>query len=265
VRVGLCPDRLVLAAYRGGPRRALPGSMSAGEIVALDAESGAARWEAAVNALPSALAAWAPGKPRATVILSNHFVRYAVLPWNDALKSEDEWLAYARHRLESVHGHAAAEWNLRVAGTAAQGARVVCAVDQALLDAVDARVAESGAELVSVQPYLMTAFNRMRERLDADRCWLVIEEPDRLTIALIQDGAWSSIRCRRVEGDWRRGLTEILERESATLALEAQCNEVVIHAPEPFDIPLSGDYRLRDLTLPGSAPASRQPLAMALQ
>ncbi|HUF79602.1 MAG TPA: hypothetical protein VMN03_00590 [Burkholderiales bacterium] len=276
LRIGLSPDRLIFAAYRGGLRPGSRHRIAASGIVAVDA-SGAPgphrrssdqplwNWQAAVDALPSALAAAAPGKPQATVILSNHFVRYAVLPWNAALNSGDEWLAYARHRMESVHGHAVAEWDLRVSATTRNGARMVCATDRALLEAVGARIAESGAELVSVQPYLMTAFNRMRERLETDACWLVLDEPGRLTLALIRDGGWCSIRSRRVNGDWRRNLPDILERESATLALEAPCTEVAIHSTEPFDFPLPGEYRLRDLTLPHGTPATGQPLAMALQ
>jgi hypothetical protein len=271
LRVGLCPDRLILAAYRGGRHRAIVKS----EIVPVDGprEVGPNRrssdqpfrnWQAAVDALPSALAALKPEKAQVTVILSNHFVRYAVLPWNAALKSADEWLAFARHRLENVHGPAATDWDVRVSATAPQGSRVVSAVDRALLDAVSARVAEGGAALVSVQPHLMAAFNRVHSRLESTTCWLLIDEPGRLTLALIQDGAWHSIRSRRVEGDWRHQLPEILERESAALALAVPCTDVVVHTADAFDPPPDSALRLRDLTVARGASHNEQPLAMAL-
>src|SRR5688572_27267169 len=130
MRIGLSPDRLVVASRERGLRAAALRR----EVIAVEPPRSAANWQAAVDALPSALA----GSKGAgvTVVLSNHFVRYALLPWLPSLKSEDEWLALARHRLELVHGHAGEDWVVRCAETAPRGARVACAVDRGLLEAV---------------------------------------------------------------------------------------------------------------------------------
>jgi len=42
---------------------------------------------------------------------------------------------------------------------------VVCAADRTMLDAIVERVTGTGAKLVSIQPYLMAAFNRVRGRI----------------------------------------------------------------------------------------------------
>jgi hypothetical protein len=260
LRVGLAPDRLLVAAYRGRLRRAL----AATETVAVGGGGDLPPWRAAVDALPAVLERHASGKPRTTVVLSSHFVRYALLPPDPALRTAEEWAAYARHRMESVHGHAVADWDLRVAETGKGGPRLACGVDRALLEALNGRVAEARATLVSVQPYLMAAFNRARPSLGGRSCWLVIAEPGRLVLALIRNGAWHSIRCRNADEGWQRRLPEILARESAALALAQPCADVVVMTPEALDADLPGDLRILDLTLPRGASEAHQPLAMVL-
>jgi hypothetical protein len=255
LRIGLAPDRIVLAGYGGG----LKPRLERAEATTVEPRPGAPRWQAAVEALPAVLES--AGPCRATVILSNQFVRYAVLPANPALSREDEWLAYAQHRLQAIHGNAIEGWDLRVCETAPRGARVAAAVDRALLDALDAAVTGAGGTLESVQPYLMSAFNRARPAGDG---WLVIEEAGRLTLGLIQDGAWRSIRARRVDGPWRHELAGILEQESAALGLEQPCTEVYLHAETAFDAAVHADLRVHDVALPAGANADERALAMVL-
>lgn len=207
VSVGLCPDRLVL------PGRGAPRSMAV-------EPAGEPLWRAAVDALPAALAACPHRQPRSVrVVLSHHFVRYALLPWSAALGSEAAWLAYAQHRFAAVHGAQAAQWTLRIAPTAWRGARIACATETALLEALRARLGERKVRLASVQPHLMTAFNAARRDLPRPACWLVVAEAGRLALALIERGAWRALRSRRLGADWRDALPALLERESALLGL----------------------------------------------
>ncbi len=256
IRVGLAPERIVLAGYSGGLRPAL----ARAEAVAIEPRAGSARWQAAVDALPALLAQ--PGCS-VTVILSSQLVRYAVLPWNAALKGEDDWLAYARHRLQAVHGGTIEDWDFRVCATAPHGPRLVSATDRALLEALEAAVAATGGRLESVQPYLMAAFNRAAPLPGDASFWLVIEEPGRLTLALVQDGSWRSVRSRRVDARWRHELPAILERESAALGLEQPCTEVALHAEALPEDGSAVELRLRDLV--AAAGEERRTLAMVLQ
>jgi hypothetical protein len=259
LRVGLCPDRVLFAGYRRGLRPRLGKK----QIVALDSPE-TSPWSAAVGALPALLASAALRKPQVTVVLSNHFVRYAVLPWNAALKTESAWLALARHRFASVHGPAAENWVVRLSGPSFRGARIAAATDGALLEALEKRIEESQAAFESAQPYLMAAFNRACRAIGKESCWLVVDEPGRLTLGLILEGSWHAVRSRRADGTWPETLGEILERESAVLGLEQPCTRVALYTERALDTDLSGDFHLRDLTLPaGSALADRQ-LAMVL-
>lgn len=264
VRIGLAPGRLAVAAYAAGWRRHWRKGLQRGELIAVaPAPADAPPWKSAVDALCDALGG-GPRRRRVTVVLSNHFVRYAVLPWSAALGDAAEWEAYARHRFEAVHGQAAAGWALRIAAPSPRGSRVACAVDGALLEALEAAVAAAGAELVSVQPALMAAFNARRERLAHGTTWLVVHDPGRLTLALLNAGEWRSVRSRRVAEGWLAELPALIERESAALALEARCEEVAIHTCDPVDAAAAGTLRVRDITLPRGLPDSRRPLALAL-
>ena len=260
LRIGLGPDRLVVAGYRRGVQLQLVRR----DIISVEAGE-AHGWQASIDALPGALLACGFRAPEVSVVVSNSFARYALLASNPAIRSESEWIALARHRLASVHGADAEGWELCLSETVRGGARIACAIDGLLLDALQAKVAEGRARLHSVRPYLMAAFNRIRPKIGDESCWLVIEEPECcIVLALIQRGHWVSIRMRRVDEHWRSQLCEILKRESALLALSEPCTKVVAYTANPFEIDSDADCQMRDLTLAaGNAPVD-QPLAMAL-
>jgi hypothetical protein len=260
VRVGVAPNRLILAGYQRGVN---PRLVRRDVIEVQPADTGSA-WQAAIDVLPEALAPSRAAKPEVSIILSNCFVRYALVPWNPTLRTEAEWLALARHRLSAVHGAAAEQWELRVTDTVRMGSLIACGVEGALLDAIQAKVAESRATLSSVQPYLIAAFNRIRTKIGQESCWLVIEEPGCLMLARIRGGHWLSIRCRHVEENWRASFAEILERESALLALDEPCTRVIVYTPMAFEGDAGSGFQVRDLTLAGGTPSEYQPLAMAL-
>jgi len=198
-------------------------------------------WRAAVDALPEILKAH---KSRdASVVLADQFVRYALLPWNEAVKSPAQWLALARHRFGALHGAAAAEWDVKVTDTAPRGPRLACAVDRSLIEGLAGTFASAGVRLVSVQPFLVAAFNRIRQMVGNASCWIVVEEPGRLTLALIQRGAWVAIRSRRSDERWRSTLPEILEREGAFLGLNEACTRVIVCAQGEFDPQMHDAWR----------------------
>jgi len=97
--------------------------------------------------------------------------------------------------------------------------------------------------LVSVQPFLVAAFNRIRKTVGNGSCWIVVEEPGRLTLALIQRGMWIAIRSRRADSGWRNLLPEILERESAFLGLAEPVTRVIVCAQHEFDTEMHDAWR----------------------
>lgn len=226
-RVGLCPDRLVC--------RPAPHPVTGNPVDELRTVA---------------------GRRRTTVVVSNHFVRYAVLPWSEALRTPADWLDFARHRFAAIHGAASAEWQIRVSGGERRKARVASAIDAALLDAL-----RSTGAVASVQPYLMAAFNSRRRSFDGNPAWFVVQEPGRLAVALLAQGEWKLARCRQVPAGWQEALPQLLERERA-LADAPECHDVYLWSESEAPREL-GRYRISDVTL-GAAGATERHLAMTL-
>ena len=228
LRIGLCPDRILISEARP---------------VALEGEGD---WRSAVEALPAVLAGRKAAE--ATVVLADQFVRYALLPWNPTLKTEEQWLALARHRFGAIHGASIAQWDLKVTETAPMGPRLVCAAERSLIEALAGKFTAARISLVSVQPFLVAAFNRIRAHVGTGSCWIVVEEPRRLTLALIQRGAWMAIRSRRSDSRWREMLPDILERESAFLGLAEPCTAVLVCVEGEFDAEMHEAFRAQALS-----------------
>jgi hypothetical protein len=145
-------------------------------------------------------------------------------------------MTLARHRFTGIYGAAAAGWEIKLIETAPWGPRLACAVDRALIDELAAKFVAANARLVSVQPFLVAAFNRIRSAVGNGSCWLVIEETGRLTLAFIQRGVWVAIRGRRTDNRWREALPGIIERESAFLALSEPVTRVIVCAQGEFNV-----------------------------
>ena len=198
-------------------------------------------WRNAVGALPELLKSHRGNE--ASVVLADQFARYALLPHNDAVSKPEQWLALARHRFGALHGSVAAEWEVKVTQTAPLGARLACAIDKQLVQELVSCFVGAGVRLISVQPFLITAFNRIRKTVGNGSCWIVVEEPGRLTLALLQRGAWVAIRNRRSDERWREMLPEILERESAFLGLDEPCTRVIVCAQGEFNAEMHDAWR----------------------
>ena len=226
LRIGLGPDSIIVSGSR--------------DVVHVQGE-GAGDWRSALAALPEVLKSHR--NEDASLVLADQFVRYALLPWNAALKSEAEWAALAQHRFAALHGAPATEWQVKVTETAPCGARLACAVERELISGLAEQFVVAGVRLESVTPFLVAAFNRIRKQVGNGSCWIVVEERGRLTLALIQRGQWVAIRARRSDDRWRSLLPEILERETAFLGLAEPCTRVIVCAQGSFDVELHNHWR----------------------
>jgi hypothetical protein len=198
----LFPERLLV---RLAPAEVTVGAKSH----ACDPAFGAEPWHGALEVLKGI--AWA--KARVTVVLSNQFVRYSLVPWSAALATPAEEEAYLRHHFARIHGERAKAWVLRASESARGEPRLASAVDAALIQAIRASFPKGGAaKLVSVQPALMYIFNHAREALPRSGAWLVIAEAERACVALHADGAFRAVQNGR--GEWRT----LLERERHRVA-----------------------------------------------
>jgi hypothetical protein len=138
-----------------------------------------------------------------TVVLSNHFVRYAVLPEQTGAATPEEELALARFQFAKIHGERAKAWEVRVSE------QLACAIDAALLEGLRSCFPKTGkARLASVQPHLMAAYNRARRRIPREGAWLVLAERGRTCLARLAASGWAWVHNGR-EAD----ADELIERE----------------------------------------------------
>ena len=176
--------------------------------------------QGALDALQEGLAAWDDLRGEATVVLSNAFVRYAVVPHAGEVTRTDERIALSRAHFTRIYGDRVREWELRIAPCARGEPGLAIAVDAALLEALKLCFhGKRHLRLVSVQPYLMSAFNRWRARVPAAGAWLVLMEPDRTCVALLEGRRWHGVSVTResVPAHTESSLA-LVERERARMA-----------------------------------------------
>jgi hypothetical protein len=205
------PARRLTVSRLLGSRERLKVRLSPGEVlaggrsIACDPALGSEPWQGALATLKAF--EWTE-RCEVTAVLSNHFVRYVVVPWSDALSNAAEEEAYLRHHFAKIHGERAKSWTTRASEDGRGVPRLASAIDTALLEELKGAFPRNGkASLVSVQPELMEAINRWRDAIPREGAWLVLAEPERACLAMYKDGGWRSVQ--NAKGDW----LALLERE----------------------------------------------------
>jgi hypothetical protein len=237
VRIVLCKDRLIVLHHQGGRH---PQIHSKQVFPYSGSESG---WQPLLAILEGVLKSNEWKKSDATVILSNHFVRFLVLPWNEAMLSGAEKMALVQHRFDEVYGEVSSNWDFRLHEGTYGSPSLACAIPQELLSRLKALFEATPLRLKFVQPYLMTAFNACRNELSKEVSWFVLAERDNICVGLLQSGQWSSVRLRHIVSDWFEEAMLLLEREALLAADGNSYKKVFVFAPE----------------MAGSTPIKREP------
>lgn len=226
-------------------------------------------WDGALGALGEVLASAANRQARGTVILSNHFMHYVLVPWNADLGGEAEEQAMARHYFRNAYGEVAEHWDIRLSPGKAGAPMLASAVDRRLPEALRAVFDKAGVTLKSIQPHLMDAYNACRRHIRGDCAWFGVVERGNLCLALLQRDRWSSLRSMRIGEDWQAELPQILDREAILADCAAAKGEVFLWAPEFVAEDLSRQSRWQVLSQrPGAGhgirPDSGSRFAMAV-
>ena len=232
VRIALCPDRLITVHSKAGLRPRII-AKQVHRYARVESTGSESNWQAALPVLQAALDNPDWKNADATLIISNHFVRFLLLPWNEVALTDAEKLALLQDRFAEVYGEASAAWELRLHEGSFGASSLASAVDQGLLDQVKGIFKASMLRLKSIQPYLMTIFNACRSDLDNEAAWFVLAEEGMSCVGLLRNGQWQSIRLRRTESD--DGLDEAmvaLEREKLRIDTGNESRKVFVFSPE---------------------------------
>ena len=210
--VGLSPAGVQFARYGRGLRPRLAES-----VTVPCGDSGAEPWRSAVDTLARELPRLAARGPVCEVVLSNHFVRFQLLPWRPELRSREERAALALAQYRGVFGAAAQGWTVRLAASAFGATTLACAVDRALVEELARLLKSAGARPAAIEPYLAAAFNRWRQALKAPSFRLALLEPGRLWVGRMDAAGWASVGARRIGADPLSETLAILAQEAAVI------------------------------------------------
>ena len=188
-------------------------------------------WSMAISYLDRLLASMQiKAKSQLQVTLASHFIRYVTLPPLLIQMNTAEKLAYATATYRETYGAIADEWEIKLRDTHAGQATLVAAIDKKLLDALKNIALKYQLKITSVQPYVMTAFNRLSKAIGQTSGYLVIVECSRLLLIDLENGHCQHLRTFTLGSDWQIELNSILMRER--LLSEHRYRQVLVYAPQ---------------------------------
>lgn len=243
VTIGLSPRQVTMRRYARGLRPVLKES----RMFACRAPVSGETWQPAIETLDAAMAGARGAGANIGVVLSNHFVRYLVLPWQPDLANEQEESMFARTKFLHAFGEAARDWVMKTSCAKPGQSSVGCAVESALIEALKSRLELAPFQLRSVQPFLMAACNA-RRKLPAGDAWIAIAESGRLLLGLMREGQWVSLRSRHLHDGTE--LAPIIEQEALLVGVDA--GTVYLHRLGEVALDLGG-LKVRDWLSDGAA------------
>ena len=213
-------------------------ALRAKRTVPVEAGHGARAWDGAIAALRAETAQWMGHNLDVRIVLSTHFVRYALVPHSDSVSGQDEELALARFHFSKIHGEASRSWDIRLSPAPSGGSRLACATDTALKDALRQSFANgTGPRLASVQPLLMSVFNSSRSSIPDAGAWLVMAEADRTCVALIQGKIWHAVQNTKGRFADAAAWVDLVQRERWRISLDKVPEAILVHSTLPYTSP----------------------------
>jgi hypothetical protein len=204
VGIHLAQRRVCLVRIRRGIRPTLAAETDQTEPLA------PAGWDGALALLEAQMTERTWSDARVRVVIADHWVRYAVVPWSDALSSAGERLAHARELMSGVFGAEMSAWTVSLSEAPPGASRLASAMPTALLQALREFAVRHGLKLVSVQPQLIATYNTWRHVLPAaDAAWFVtVAQGSLAALRLCGDGI-DRVHAVRIGSDWARELKRL--------------------------------------------------------
>ncbi|TXT23789.1 MAG: hypothetical protein FD134_1919 [Gallionellaceae bacterium] len=259
----IAPGRVALLRVRRGWRPAIVGkSLAVGAAKPADFS-----WQAELGLLAGLLGEARRGLALC-VTLSNHYLRYSLVPahpWSMPVAGAQEMV---RHCFREVYGEAADGWQICANPLPDHGDAVACAVDMALVEGLKAAAEKSGLRLASLQPYFMTGFNAARRSIGGAAACFAQVEPGRIVLGTMRDQSWVGLRAVAATPRWNEELAEHIGREILLAGWEDTRPAVFLYAPEagltPGELPGWEPSHILPRNMDGYSPQQDVPYAMAL-
>lgn len=170
-----------------------------------------------------------------TVIVSNHFVRYAVIPWKIELAVAAERQAYMQHCFSLAYGDVAKTWDLRMSEPVFGQPAIASAIHEGLLQRLHAVFSEFDMPLAAVHPHLMLAINQTVTQVSQQKraltFWLVAIQNGRVCLTLLENGGWRAVKNVTIEADVSEQVTALIQRETVNCNVSFEA-PVLLYWPE---------------------------------
>lgn len=197
IGVFIGPAKVVLARMRRGLRPKCVAEQGVSVDVANSGD-----WQPAITALGQQLANELWQNANVRIVVSDHWARYAMLPWSPELVRPAERMAHARMILDSTYGDVADSWTISLSDNPPRTASIVSAIPTQLLDQLHTALASHKLNIVSLQPHLIVAYNGWRDKLPDSAAWFASIDDGSLAALHITDGRCDRVRSVRISDDW---------------------------------------------------------------
>jgi hypothetical protein len=202
-------------------------------------------WQASIAALRHWLEQGNCVAGNVDVILSDHFARYALVPWSGNIQNPAELATFARIQFESLYGAPTENWDILVDMSEYGAVGIGCALSRELVPALSQLFSQYRLRLASVRPYFVHVFNRSRMAITGDAI-VAVAEPGQCTLGCCKDGAWHSIRTIRIDSNVESELDILIGREMLLQGLNSN-TAVHLHSLEELDS--TQFLRIQNLTM----------------
>lgn len=206
--------------------------VSAKRTVLVEHDHNVRRNDGVIAALLSEATQWQHDNVAVRIVLSNDFVRYAIVPYSENVNGDEEELAFARFHFSKVHGEVSHGWDIRLSRISG-GMRLACAVDSALIAALQQSFPrDRPLRLASVQPLLMAVFNQGGLSVPEAGAWVLVAEADRVCVALLSGKTWYAVRNIRGRFCDLEAWISLVERVRWGVNLETVPDTILIHTTQ---------------------------------
>ena len=168
-----------------------------------------------------------------SVVLSNHFVRYAVVENPAQLRGAAERAVAAAQAVRSVYGGASDDWQV-VMDDQAGGAALVAGVRRSLVEALLAAGKAAGARRVAIEPLFSRALNDARSQVGAFTGWFGVVESGRVVLASLGADGVAGVRSQRVGQDPGTDVTALVQRARLLDGTPAQRTTLLLASEAPM-------------------------------
>ena len=128
------------------------------------------------------------------IILSNHLVRFCVVPWHDKVVSLGDWQAIAQQVFRQQFGAVASEWRIAISFAKYGETMLAAAMDDSLYIQLENCAKQFGFTIDSIEPLLAALLNQTAFNPAQPYSWALIAEPQRVLLCQFnQQYQWQNL------------------------------------------------------------------------